>query len=57
MVKEKKINMDWAVLIMTCLKFVLDKTNILGFLHLDVEGWEAYALHGAIEAVHGVDNT
>ena len=47
MEKDKKIKMAWAVFNMTCLNFVLDKIKPPGFLHLDVERWEAYALHGA----------
>ena len=42
---------------MTCLNFVLDKIKPLGFLHLDVEGWETYALRGSVVALRGVDNT
>ena len=42
---------------MTCLDLVLDKINPLGFLHLDVEGWDTYALLGAGEALRGIDNT
>ena len=45
--KEKNIKTDRAVFTMTCLDFVLDKINPLGFLHLDVEGWETYALCGS----------
>ena len=42
---------------MTCLDFVLDEINPLGFLHLDVEGWEAYSLHGAGKSLCGVNDT
>ena len=42
---------------MTCLDFVLDEINTLGFLYLNVEGWEAYTLCVAIEALRGVDDT
>ena len=42
---------------MTCLYFVLDKINLFGFLHLDVEGWEAYAMSGDGEALRGFNNT
>ena len=42
---------------MTCLDFVLDEINPLGFLHLNVKGWETYALRGAVEAFHGVNGT
>ena len=55
--KEKKIKMAPAVFTMTCLDFVLDKIKPLGFLHLDVEGWKAYVLCGAEEALRGVNNT
>ena len=41
---------------MICLDFILDEINPLGLLHLNVEGWEAYALHGALEELHIVDN-
>ena len=37
--KDKKIKTNWAVFTMTCLEFVLDEINPLGFLHLDMEGW------------------
>ena len=46
-----------AVFFMTCLNFVLDKIKPLGFLHLGVEGWEAYALRGAGEALRGVNDS
>ena len=55
--KEKKIKMTPAVFTMTCLYFVLDEINPLGFLHLDVEEWEAYALRGGVEALRGVNDT
>ena len=42
---------------MTCLDFVLDKKRPLRFLHLDVEGWETYALLGAVVSLRGVGNT
>ena len=42
---------------MTCLDYVLDEINPLGFLHLGVEGWEAYSLCGAGEALRGVNDT
>ena len=45
-----------AVFAMMCLNFVLDEINSLGFLHHDVEGWEAYALRGAGEALCGVND-
>ena len=45
--KEKKIKMARAVFTMTCFNFVLDEIKPLEFLHLDVEGWKAYALRGA----------
>ena len=41
---------------MTCLDFVFDEIKTLEFLHLDVEGWEAYALRGAGEALHDVND-
>ena len=46
-----------AVFTMTCLHFVVDEIKPLGFLHLDVEGWEAYALcgmerHSAVSRLH-----
>ena len=46
--KENKIKMDPEFFTMTCLDFVLDEIKPLGFLHLNVEGWKAYALRGAI---------
>ena len=55
--KEKKIKMAGEVFTMTCLGVVLDEINPLGFLHLDMEGWETYYLRGAIEALRGVNNT
>ena len=42
---------------MACLDFVLDEINPLGFLHLDVEGWETYDLSESGVAFRGVDNT
>ena len=54
--KENKIKMALEVFTMTCPNFVLDNINPLRILHLDVEGWEAYALHGAGEALRGVNN-
>ena len=42
---------------MTCLDFVLDEIKPLGFLHLDVESWETYALRGAGVALRSVDET
>ena len=55
--KEKKIKTDLAISTVTCLDFILDDINPLGnFLHLNVEGWETYALHGYGVALHGVDN-
>ena len=36
--KEKKINTAQAVFTMTCLYFVFNDINLLGFLLLDVEG-------------------
>ena len=42
---------------MTCLGFVFDKINPLGFLHLNVEGCDTYALLGTGVALRGVDNT
>ena len=53
--KEKKIKTDRAVFTMTCLDFVLDEINPLGFLHLDVEGWETYALREAGVALRGTE--
>ena len=35
----------------------MDEIKPLGFLHLDVEGWDIYALHGAGVALRGVDDT
>ena len=55
--KEKKINTTRAVFTMKCLKFVLEDIHILGFLHLDMEGWETYALRGARVELRGVDDT
>ena len=55
--KEKKIKTDRSAFTMTCLNFVLYEINLLGFLHLDVEGWETYALHGSGVVLHGVDDT
>ena len=55
--KEKKINTTRAVFTMKCLKFVLEDINILGFLHLDMEGWETYALRGDVVALRGIDDT
>ena len=49
--------MALEVFTMMCLEFVLDNINPLGFLHLDVEEWETYAVRGAIEALRGVNNT
>ena len=46
-----------AVLTMMCLDFVLEEIDPLGFLHLNVEGWEAYALRGAGEEINSVNNT
>ena len=46
-----------AFFTMTCLEFILDKINPLGFLHPNVEGWETYALRGAEEAIRDVDDT
>ena len=40
---------------MTCLDFVLDEINPLGFLHLDVERWETYALREAGVALRGTE--
>ena len=54
--KEKEIKTDWAVFTMTCLNFVLDEINPLGFLYLEVEGWETYTLRGAGVALCGVDD-
>ena len=42
---------------MTCLDFVLDKIKPLGFLHLDVEGWENYALRGGVVSLRFVGDT
>ena len=39
------------------LDFILDEIEPLGFLHLDVEGWEAYSLRRAGEALRGVIDT
>ena len=50
---EKYIKMAPAVFTMTYLELVLDEINPLEFLHLDVEGLEAYALRGAGEALRG----
>ena len=55
--KEKKIKMAPAVFTMTCLDFVLDEIKPLGFLHLDVESRETYALRGAGVALRSVDET
>ena len=44
--KDKKINMARAIFAMTCLYFFLYEINPIGFLHLDVECWESYALRG-----------
>ena len=55
--ENKKIKTDQAVFTMTCLNFVLDEINPLVFLHLDKEGWKAYALCGDREALHGVNDT
>ena len=38
--KEKNIKTARAFFTMTCLDFVLDEINPLGFLHLVVEGWD-----------------
>ena len=38
--KEKNIKTDRAVFTMACLEFVLDKIKPLGFLLLNMEGWE-----------------
>ena len=46
-----------VVFTMTCLDFVLDEIKPVEFLHLDVEGWEAYALRGAGEGLRGVNET
>ena len=54
---EKNIVTARAVSTMTCLKLVLEKINPLGFLHLDVEGWDTYALRGAVVALCGVGDT
>ena len=42
---------------MTCLDFVLDKIKPLGFLHLDIEGWENYALRGGVVSLRFVGDT
>ena len=42
---------------MTYLDYVLDKINTLGFLQLDMEGCESYALRGSGETLYGVENT
>ena len=55
--KDKKVKTDWAVFTMTCLDFVLDEIKPLGFLHLEVESWETYALRGARVALRSVDKT
>ena len=55
--KEKNIKTAWAVFTITCLDFVLDEIKPLGFLHLDVDGWETYALRGSRKALRGVNNT
>ena len=55
--KEKKIKMAPEIFTITCLDFVLDEVKPLGFLYLDVKGWEAYALRGSREALRGVKNT
>ena len=55
--KEKKIKTARTVFTMTNLDFVLDEINPLGFLNLDVEGWEAYIQSGAGEALRGVKDT
>ena len=55
--REKKITTSQSFVTMTCLKFVLDKINSLGFLHLNVEGWETYALRGSVVALCGIDDT
>ena len=47
---------DWAVFTMMCFDLVLDEINPLGFLHLDVEGWETYALRGDGVVLRGVDD-
>ena len=54
---EKYIKMAPAVFTMTYLELVLDEINPLEFLHLDVEGLEAYALRGAGEALRGVNDS
>ena len=46
-----------AVFAMMCLNFVLDEINPLGFLYHDMEGWYAYAMFGAGEALYGVNDT
>ena len=55
--KEKKIKTARAVFTMTCLNLILDEINPLGFLHLDVEGWDTYALRGTGVALCGVETT
>ena len=55
--KKKKINTARAVFTMACLNFFLEEIKPLGFLHLDVEGWDTYELHGSGVALRGVDNT
>ena len=54
---KEKIKTARTVFTMMCLDFVLDEINPLGFLHLDVEGWESYALRWAYVALRGVDDT
>ena len=53
--KEKNIKTAWAFFTITCLDFVLDKIKPLGFLHLNMEGWDTYTLCGPGVALPGVD--
>ena len=55
--KEKNIKIAQAVFTMTCLDLVLDKIKPNWFLHLDVEGWNKYALYGDRVAPRGVEDT
>ena len=52
--KDKKVKTDWAVFTMTCLDYIVDEINPLGFLYLNMEGWETYALRGSEVALRSV---